>query len=126
MTIVTFVCDAIGRQRAITLSVCVRCSCLPSWLSHEFHTVRETRMPACRFELAKASRVWRQGVPTALIMDQSLHMLQDADAVQVSVSQAIYLLAWGPEYFCEYQLAISQHVFCPGEKNIAVGVSLHT
>lgn len=38
---------------------------------------------ACRFELAKASRVWRQGVPTALVMDQSLHMLQDAAEVQV-------------------------------------------
>ena len=37
----------------------------------------------CRFELAKASRVWRQGVPTAFVMDQSLHMLQDAEAVQV-------------------------------------------
>jgi len=34
-----------------------------------------------RFELAKASRAWRQGVLTALIMDQSLHMLQDAEAV---------------------------------------------
>ena len=38
---------------------------------------------ATRFELAKASRVWRQGVPTALVMDQGLHMLQDAESVQV-------------------------------------------
>ena len=36
-----------------------------------------------RFELAKASRAWRQGVPTALVMDQNLHMLQDAAGVQV-------------------------------------------
>lgn len=40
-----------------------------------------------RFELAKASRVWRQGVPTALIMDQGLHMLQDAAAVQVLINR---------------------------------------
>ena len=38
---------------------------------------------ATRIELAKASRVWRQGVPTALVMDQGLHMLQDAESVQV-------------------------------------------
>ena len=38
---------------------------------------------AYRFELAKASRVWRQGVPTALVMNQDLHMLQDPAGVQV-------------------------------------------
>lgn len=37
----------------------------------------------CRLELAKASRAWRKGVPTAFIMDQELHLLQDAAAVQV-------------------------------------------
>lgn len=47
-----------------------------------------------RFELAKASRVWRQGVPTALVMDQNLHMLQDAAGVQVCLCIASQLLLW--------------------------------
>ena len=62
-------------------------------------------MPAYRFELAKASRVWRQGISTALIMDQSLHMLQDAGAVQVCTS--------------------SVNLF-HGDQDIAVGVSMQT
>ncbi|KAL3136186.1 hypothetical protein ABBQ32_007200 [Trebouxia sp. C0010 RCD-2024] len=50
-----------------------------------------------RFELAKASRVWRQGVPTALIMDQGLHMLQDAAAVQEELSENLEFWGTSPD-----------------------------
>ncbi|KAA6420808.1 MAG: hypothetical protein FRX49_09197, partial [Trebouxia sp. A1-2] len=50
-----------------------------------------------RFELAKASRAWRQGVPTALIMDQELHMLQDAEAVQEELNDNLEIWATSPD-----------------------------
>lgn len=49
---------------------------------------------AYRLDLAKASRAWRKGVPTAFIMDQELHLLQNASAVQVSCKSCLPLCSW--------------------------------
>ena len=74
----------------------------------------------CRFELAKASRVWRQGVPTALVMDQSLHMLQDAAEVQVLLvtslldCSAVYTGVTHQQTVCFVDLPTRPSLFDPG------------
>ena len=67
-----------------------------SSLAKSLHLIRPqmfvSRTMTChvcyRLELAKASRAWRMGVPTAFIMDKELHLMQDAAAIQVSILSA--------------------------------------
>lgn len=75
--------DAISMQRAMT-----EIQTQPASHVQKCDRCLDNICNAYRFELAKASRVWRQGVPTALIMNQEMHMLQDPAGIQVILSSS--------------------------------------